>query len=458
MKPGIRLRKLHFVGIGGAGMSALAEVLSAWGFLISGSDARDGEALDRLRALGMRIEVGHRAANLGEADALVYSSAVPSDNPEMAEAKKRGLPVVRRAEMLGETMDGKYALAVSGTHGKTTTTSMLGRIWVEAGRGPTILAGGTTRGDNSAVVAGYGDAVIAEADEYDRSFLAMRPTSAIIGNIDSDHLDIYGTIAAVRDAFVEFTERMPFYGLAVVNRDDEGVRAVLPRIRRKVVTYGLQPGADYRAVNVKAEAAGMTFTLEHKGKALGEIVLRVPGNHNVYNALGAAALSLEEGLSFIEVRNGLKDFQGARRRMEPQGEKAGVAFYDDYAHHPTEVAASLQAARGIAQGRLVAVFQPHLYSRTQQLFREFAQAFQACDELFVTKVYASREKPIAGVEGSLIADEARSLGLGERVHYVESLPSLPGVVGPRLQAGDLVVTMGAGDIGSYCARIREALP
>jgi UDP-N-acetylmuramate--alanine ligase len=457
MKPGIRLSRLHFVGIGGAGMSALAEVLAGWGFSISGSDARDGEALDRLRSLGMRIEVGHRAENLKDADALVYSSAVPGDNPEMAAARARGIPLVRRAEMLGETMAGKYGLAVSGTHGKTTTTTMLGRIWMEAGKQPTILAGGTTRGDNSAVLAGKGDAIIVEADEFDRSFLAMRPVSAILNNIDSDHLDIYGTLAAVREAFLEFTERLPFYGLAVVNRDDEGVKSLLGRIRRKVVTYGLEAGADYRAVNVKTQAGGMVFTLERRGATQGEITLRVPGTHNVYNALAAATLSLEEGLDFEQVRQGLKGYQGAKRRLESRGEKSGVAFYDDYAHHPTEVAATLQAARGLAQGRVVAVFQPHLYSRTQQLYKEFAMAFLAGDELFVTKVYPSREKPIAGVEGSLIVDEARNLGMGARVHYVEDLTTLAGAVAPLLRAGDLVVTMGAGDIGTYCGPIMEKL-
>lgn len=457
MKPGIRLRKLHFVGIGGAGMSALAEVLSAWGFEISGSDARDGEALDRLRALGMRIEVGHRAENLGAADALIYSSAVPADNPEMAAGRARGIPIVKRAVMLGETMNGKYGLAVSGTHGKTTTTTMLGRIWIEAGKKPTVLAGGTTRGDNTAVVAGEGDVVIAEADEFDRSFLAMRPVSAILNNIDSDHLDIYGTLAAVREAFLEFTERLPFYGLAVVNRDDEGVRALLPRIRGRIVTYGLDGEADYRATDVRTREGGMAFTLERRGAVLGEVTLRVPGRHNVYNALAAAALSLEEGLTFDQVKHGLKDFQGATRRLERKGEKGGIAFYDDYAHHPTEVSATLQAARGLTQGRLVAVFQPHLYSRTQQLYREFARAFLAGDELFVTKVYPSREQPIPGVEGTLITDEARSLGMGDRAHYVEDLKALPSLVGPGLRPGDLVVTMGAGDIGSHCARIMEAV-
>jgi UDP-N-acetylmuramate--alanine ligase len=458
MNPSILLRRLHFVGIGGSGMSALAEVMSAWGFRISGSDGQDGETLARLRALGLRVESGHRAGNLGDVDAVVYSSAVPSDNPELEAARRRGIPVVRRAEMLGEVMRGKYSLAVAGTHGKTTTTTMLGKIWLAAGREPTILAGGSTRGESFGAVAGRSNLLIAEADEYDRSFLAMWPTAAVVGNIDADHLDCYGDIGAVREAFLQFLARLPFHGLAVVNRDDEGVRAILPRLAGKAATFGLSAGADYRAVDVRAEAGGMAFALERGKVRLGEVTLKVPGIHNVYNALGAAALSLEEGLGFSEVARGLGDFQGVKRRLELKGERRGIAFYDDYAHHPTEVSAALQAARVLAAGRLVAVFQPHLYSRTGQLYREFAAAFQGCDELFVTRVYAARELPVAGVEGNLITDEARTQGLpADRVHYVEDPGSLPAHVSPGLRAGDLVITMGAGDIGDYGAKIMEAV-
>jgi UDP-N-acetylmuramate--alanine ligase len=265
-------------------------------------------------------------------------------------------------------------------------------------------------------------------------------------------------LEAIREAFVAFTERLPFHGLVVANRDDDGVAAVLPRVARRKATYGLSAGCDYRAVDVRVQGGGMAFSLEAAGKALGELVLSVPGVHNVYNALGAAALSLEEGLSFGDVERGLRDFQGVKRRLDPQGSKGGIAFYDDYAHHPTEVAATLQAARGLGHRRVVAVFQPHLYSRTSQLFKEFARAFQACDELFVTRVYASREKPLAGVEGDLIAREAAALGLGQdRVHYVEDLERLPAQVAARLRQGDLVLTMGAGDIGSRCPRIMEAV-
>jgi len=463
MKPSPRLQKLHFIGIGGAGMSVLAEVLASWGFVISGSDGQESETLDRLRALGMKAVSGHDASHLGDPDAVVYSSAVPGSNPELAEARRRGLPLVKRAEMLGEALRGKYALAVAGTHGKTTTTTMLGRIWIEAGKEPTLLAGGTARGENLSALAGKGEAVIVEADEFDRSFLSLRPAAAIIGNIDSDHLDTYGSLDAIRDAFREFAEAMPFYGLVVANRDDAGVQAVLPRLTRRVATYGLQDGAEYRAVDSQLAGQGMVFALEQRGSLLGKIRLPVPGIHNVYNALAAAALSLEEGIPFAAIQKALAGYPGVKRRLELRGTKAGVTFYDDYAHHPTEVSAALKAARGLLPktpdaGRLIAVFQPHLYSRTRQLHREFAAAFAACDELFVTRVYPSREQPIPGVEGDLIVTDARADGMhADKVHYVEDIETLPGAVAARVRSGDLVLTMGAGDITYRCSAIMEAV-
>jgi UDP-N-acetylmuramate--alanine ligase len=441
-------------------MSSMAEILAAWGFRVTGSDSQSGETLARLKAQGIKVEVGHRASNVGEANAVIHSSAVPADNPELVEARKKGIPVVRRAEMLGEILRGKYSLAVAGTHGKTTTTTMLGRIWLHAGKDPTLLAGGTTRGENLSAVAGQGQVFIFEADEFDRSFLAMRPTSAIINNIDSDHLDCYGTLEAVREAFVTFAKSLPFYGLLVLNRDDAGVQAILPKLgsSHRMVTYGQSADSDYRATGVRADGQGMAFALERKGAKLGDIAIRTPGLHNVYNALAAAALSLEEGLSFKEVERGLNEFQGVKRRLEFRGNKGGVAFYDDYAHHPTEVAAALQAARTLGTGRLIAVFQPHLYSRTRQLFREFAEAFRNCDELFVTRVYAAREFPIDGVEGNLITDAAKAgILAADKVNYVADPDTLPERIAPMLKSGDVVVTMGAGDIGARCAYIMEAV-
>lgn len=463
MKPSARLQSLHFIGIGGAGMSVLAEVFASWGFTITGTDGQESESLDRLRALGIKVASSHGAARLGHPDAVVFSSAIPGSNPELAEARRRGIPAVKRAEMLGEALRGMYALAVAGTHGKTTTTTMLGRIWLQAGKEPTLLAGGTARGENLSARAGTGEAVIVEADEFDRSFLSLRPAAAIIGNIDSDHLDTYGSLDAIRDAFREFVEGMPFYGLVVANRDDAGVRAVLPRLTRRVATYGLEVGAEYRAVDARPEGQGMAFALERRGSLLGEIHLPVPGIHNVYNALGATALSLEEGIAFTLIQKALAGYPGVKRRLEPRGTKAGIAFFDDYAHHPTEVAAALKAARALLPatpdaGRLIAVFQPHLYSRTQQLHKEFAQAFGACDELFVTRVYPSREQPIPGVEGDLIVADARSGVMpAAKVHYVEDLDRLPEAVAARARSGDLVMTMGAGDISARCAAIMEAV-
>ncbi len=460
MRPSLRFSKLHFIGIGGSGMSSMAEVFTAWGFEVTGSDQQAGETVDRLRSQGMGVEVGHRAANVGMADTVVYSSAVAAENPEWVEAKKLGIPTIRRAEMLGEALRGKYSFGVAGTHGKTTTTTMLGRIWRTAGKDPTLLAGGTTRGENLSAVAGSGLLFIFEADEYDKSFLAMRPTSAIIGNIDSDHLDCYGNLAGVRDAFVRFAESLPWYGLLVLNCDDEGVAAILPRLTRpgiRLATYGFSPAAEYRAVNLRSVGARSIFGLEYKGVQLGEISLSVPGQHNAYNAMAAAVLSLEEGLSFEEVEQGLNGYQGVKRRLEFRGSKGGVQFYDDYAHHPTEVAAALQAMRTLGTGRLVAVFQPHLYSRTQQLYREFAEAFKACDLLFVTQVYSAREAPISGVEGNLISDAAQAEYLSRgQVHYVADPAMLPMRISSLLKTGDSVITMGAGDIGSRCGAIMEA--
>jgi UDP-N-acetylmuramate--alanine ligase len=461
MKPSIRFSRIHFIGIGGSGMSSMAEVFSTWGFHVTGSDSQAGETVNRLKSLGIQVEVGHRATNIGDAQVVVYSSAVPADNPEVVEARNRGIPIVRRAEMLGEALRGKYSLAVAGTHGKTTTTTMLGSIWMHAGQDPTLLAGGTTRGENLSAVAGKSSVCIFEADEFDRSFLAMRPSAAIIGNIDSDHLDCYGTLEAVREAFLTFANSLPFYGLLAVNADDIGVQAILGRITKpspRCVTFGRSENADYRAIEVEAVASGMNFRLVQRGQDLGAIQLHVLGLHNVYNALAAATLSLEEGRTFAEVKRGLEAFQGVKRRMEFRGHKSGIAFYDDYAHHPTEVAAALQAARGLTQGRIVAVFQPHLYSRTQQLFHEFAEAFRACDILFVTCVYPAREAPLPGVEGNLITNAVK-LGIlpHDRVYYIEDLQKLNERILPVLRSDDVVLTLGAGDIGIRCGHLMEAL-
>jgi len=460
MKPSLHFHQIHFVGIGGSGMSSLAEIMHAWGFEISGSDSQENESVIRLRKLGCTINIGHDAVAIKNHDALIFSSAIPKTNVEIIEAKNRSIPLIRRAEMMGEILRGKYAFGVAGTHGKTTTTTMLGSIWKNAGKDPTLLAGGVSRGENLTAVAGRSNTFIFEADEFDRSFLSMRPTSAIITNIDSDHLDCYGTFAEIQKAFTTFASSIPFYGRLVVNADDAGVQSILPTLKKSsTINYGVNSDSQYRASQIKNQGQGMVFTLEAYGKILGEIQLQVPGLHNVYNALAAATLSLEEGLAFSQVAEGLKEFKGVKRRLEFKGQKSGVAFYDDYAHHPTEVAATLQAARKLGSGRLMVVFQPHLYSRTQQLYKEFAAAFSNCDEVFVTSIYPAREKPIANVEGSLITEAIQSANHNvNTVNYVTELKSIPNKVSSRLSAGDVVVTMGAGDIGEYCLAIMEALP
>ena len=460
MKPSLHFHQIHFVGIGGSGMSSLAEIMYAWGFEISGSDSQENESVSRLRKLGCTINMGHNAAAIKNPDAVVFSSAIPKTNVEVVEAAHRSIPLIRRAEMMGEIIRGKYAFGVAGTHGKTTTTTMLGSIWKNAGKDPTLLAGGITRGENLSAVAGQSNTFIFEADEFDRSFLAMRPTSAIIGNIDSDHLDCYGTFAEIQKAFTTFAGSIPFYGRLVVNADDAGVQSILHTVNKpSTIKYGVNSDSQYRASEIKNQGQGMVFTLAAHDKILGEIQLQVPGLHNVYNALAAATLSLEEGLTFSQVAFGLKEFKGVKRRLEFKGQKSGVTFYDDYAHHPTEVTATLEAARKLGTGRLIVVFQPHLYSRTQQLYREFALAFSNCDEVFVTSIYPAREKPIPGVEGSLITEAIKNVNHSmEKVNYLTDLSSIPKKVSSRLSAGDVVVTMGAGDIGEYCLAIMEALP
>ncbi len=455
MKPSVRFRNLHFVGIGGAGMSALAETLAGFGFSIRGSDRSESPALSRLRSLDISAFVGHDAAHVEtNCDAVVFSAAVESGNPELQVARKLGIPVVRRAELLGCLMARKHGLAVAGTHGKTTTTGMLIHILQAAKCDPAWVSGGVWSG-GEAGHAGNGEFLVAEADEYDRAFLSLRPVSAIVTNIDADHLDIYGTLAAIEDAFAQFLNALPFHGLAVVNGEDAGIGRILERLGCRVRTYGISAG-DYHATRVEMKAKGATFTLWRHGVELGPVSLRVPGLHNVSNALAAAALALEEGVAFDAVATGLAAFPGMSRRMEYIGSQNGVTVMDDYAHHPTEVVAALKAARLLTNGRLAVLFQPHLYSRTQQLLREFSHAFLASDLLFVLPVYAARENPIPGIEGNSIVEEAVRLG-HPSAHFLSSRDRVAAEVAGVMRSGDLCLTMGAGNVGELAPEILEAL-
>ena len=452
-----RFRKIHFVGIGGAGMNGIAEVLKAHGFEVSGSDARDGETLRRLAGLGIEVHVGHSAEWVRDADLVVYSSAVPKDNPERLAGVERGIPVIRRAEMLGELMRLKYSIAVAGTHGKTTTTSMIGQIWNQADLRPTIIVGGIVDKLGGGAQYGESDYLVAEADEYDRSFLEMNPSVAVLTNVDADHLDCYGDIAEIRRAFAAFANKVPFYGYVVACIDDPGVREVVPKLRRRVVSYGFSAQADYRASDVRPEGATSRFVLTVRGEDRGEVSVGVPGRHNVLNALAAIAVACEEGVPFEAALKALPQFAGVRRRFEHKGRAGGIDVFEDYAHHPREAEATLAAARENWPGRRVAVlFQPHLYTRTRDQAEAFGAAFLNADLLVVAPIYGAREQPVEGVSSALVVEAARRRG-HRNVVALDSLADAPAVLKEKTESGDIVVVMGAGDVGGMCAPILEAL-
>lgn len=441
------VKKIHFVGIGGIGMSAIAEILINQGFSISGSDLSSGENTDYLEKLGAKIFIGHRSENINDAEVVVYSSAVKvNENPETVEALKRNIPTLRRAEMLSEVSRLKYTLAISGTHGKTTTTSMLGLTLMKAGIDPTVIVGGRLKGfGGTNARLGNGEWIVVEADEYDRSFLQLSPTISIVNNVEAEHLDIYKDFEDLKTTFTEFANKVPFYGFIAAGIDDTGVKEILSGIKKKVVTFGLSRNADVRAQNIEYNEKNTTFDLYYYGEKLGQILINVPGTHNVKNALGALTVALQLNIDFETVKAGIAEFTGVNRRFEIKGEKDSYTVIDDYAHHPTEILATLQAARAGWNRRIVCVFQPHTYTRTKEFFKDFGKAFDEADLLIVTDVYPARELPIEGVTGKLIADAAVQFG-HKHVTYIEKkeeiLPELRNI----LKAGDIVITMGAGDI------------
>ena len=445
----LRLRRLHFVGAGGVGMSGLAEILLLSTPLeISGCDLARSENTDRLTKLGAKIAYGHDASHVRDADLLVISSAVGEGNAEVAAAREKGIPVIRRAEMLAEIMRLKQGVAIGGTHGKTTTTSLTGMVLTEAGFDPTIIVGGQVRILGTNARLGKGDFLVAEADEFDRSFLELTPVVAVITNVEADHLDCYRDLADIQVAFVTFANRVPFYGAVVACIDDAGIREILPRIKRRIVTYGESAGANLSARAIRLEASGTTFEVwEGETWMLGSVRLRLPGRHNVANALAAIAVGRELSIPFPTIARALGEFEGVVRRFETKGERGGVLVVDDYAHHPTEIAATLASARQVYPGRrLVALFQPHLFSRTRDFADAFGKALTAADLAIVTDVYPSREKPIPGITGELVADAARRAG-HRRVVYVPERAKIAEELEKRLEKGDLLVTMGAGDVG-----------
>ena len=438
------------VGIGGIGMSSVAEVLLRRGFRVTGSDLKKSDVTAHLEDLGATVYEGHAAEQIDAADAVVYSSAVkPKENPETLEAEHRRIPLIPRAEMLGELMRMKFGVGIAGTHGKTTTTSMTGLVVAEGGFDPTIIVGGKVTVFGSNAVSGAGDVIVIEADEYDRTFLRLTPALAVITNIEEDHLDVYAGLEDIQNAFVQYANRVPFFGAAVVCLDDPVVQAVIGRIKRRAVTYGMSRQAEIRAEDVRQEAMTTRFTALHRREALGDITLHVPGLHNARNALAAIAVGLEMDIPFGKIKAGLAKFSGVERRFQKIGEAEGVLVLDDYAHHPTEIVATLEAASaGWPDRRIVAVFQPHLYSRTRDFQEGFARAFFNADVLVLTDVYGAREEPVEGVDGQLLADLAVRYGHRD-VHYVPGKERLPGFLKDLARPGDTVVTLGAGDIHTY---------
>lgn len=450
-------KKIHFTGIGGAGMSAIAEVLIAEGYSVSGSDLQASEVTRRLAEMGARISIGHAAANLPASDVLVYSSAVADDNPELQEARRQQIPVIKRAEMLSELMRHKYAIAVAGTHGKTTTASLIGAILCQGDLDPTLVIGGRMNDIGGNARAGSSDYLVAEADEYDRSFLKLSPTIAVLTNIEAEHLNCYASLEDMQNAFIEFANRVPFYGTVIAASDDPGVRHIAPALRRRVSGYGFDISAETAATAVKYHDGGSSFQVHRFQEVQGEIHLKLPGKHNVANSLAGLAVGFELDIPFVKMKNALEDFGGIERRFEIKARENEIIIVDDYAHHPTEVAATLAAAAsGWPQHRLIAVFQPHLYSRTREFYRDFAEAFQTADALFVTDVYPAREAPIAGVSGKMITDAASELG-HSRVTYVADKTELASHIYPDLQASDMVIVMGAGDIWQCADELAERL-
>lgn len=451
-----RARRVHFVGVGGIGMSGIAEVLLNLGFEVSGSDLRDTEITRRLARLGARVAAGHAAGHLDGADVVVVSTAIGPDNPEVRRARELRIPVIPRAEMLGELMRMKFAVAVTGTHGKTSTTSMIAVLLHHAGVDPTAVVGGRLNIFDSSARLGQSEFLVAEADESDGSFLQLFPTVAVVTNIEPEHMEHFGTLDRLLDAFTAFVHRLPFYGTAILCLDDPNVRVILPRLDRRIRSYGFRPDADIRAEKIAIEPAGSRFDVVQQGASLGTFRLAVPGRHNVQNALAAVAVGLELGLAPDAIRAALAEFQGVDRRFQLRGTRRGVRVVDDYGHHPTEIRVTLEAARATGPRRLIAVFQPHRYSRVAALGGEFATAFGGADAVFATAIYPAGEAPLPGVSGRALADAIRAGGHPD-VRYEEDFHRLAGAVAELAAAGDLVVVFGAGNINQVSPLILEAL-
>ena len=452
-------RIIHFVGIGGIGMSGIAEVLHNLGYEVTGSDIKDSDTTNRLHSLGIKIYIGHKAENVDDAHVVVISSAVSKDNPEVVAAKEKSIPVIRRAEMLAELARMKYGVLIAGAHGKTTTTSLISTVLAHGGLDPTVVIGGRLMATGSNARLGQGDFLIAEADESDGSFLKLSPTIAVVTNIDREHMDFFKTMDSLREAFLSFMNKVPFYGAAIVCIENEEIRRLVPSVHRRCITYGLSSDADIYAVDINKGFMSVSFDVMHKGKNLGNFSIPVPGLHNVLNSLACIAVAMELKMETGKVKEALNKFSGIQRRFELKGDEKGVKVFDDYGHHPTEIKATLRAAKeGLIDktqraesreqrngGRLFVVFQPHRYTRTRDLIDEFSGCFADADVLYLMDIYPAGEKPIDGINSNVLFDRIKKTGHAGAVYFSDREKLMENLL-LRLRQGDVVFTLGAGDV------------
>jgi UDP-N-acetylmuramate--alanine ligase len=439
-------RVIHFVGIGGIGMSGIAEVLHNLGYEVTGSDLRESDTTARLRDLGIKVFIGHDETNIDGAHVVVISSAVSKTNPEVSAAGDRGIPVIPRAEMLAELGRLKYGILIAGAHGKTTTTSMIATLLDEGGLDPTVVIGGKLKAMGSNARLGQGDFLVAEADESDGSFLMLSPTIAVITNIDREHMDYFRDIEHVKEAFLSFINKIPFYGVSIVCKENEHTREILPRIKRRVITYGLSHDADMYARNIRHEGPKTTFEAVFMGASLGVFTLPVPGVHNILNSMAAILTALQLQVPAEKIRSSLAGFSGIQRRFEFRGEAKGVRVFDDYGHHPVEIRAVMKAAHEcFAESRLMVIFQPHRYTRTRDLMDDFALSFGAATRLYLMDIYAASEMPIEGINSETLLGRMKSLGIMNAEHISDRSGMIKKVLG-ELRPGDVVLTLGAGDV------------
>ena len=452
-----KVNNIHFTGIGGIGMSGIAELLMNLGFNITGSDINYSQNVKRLEKIGIKISMNHNKNNIENADTVVYSSAIPFDNPEIIAAKNKSIPIIRRAEMLGELISlKKTSIAIGGTHGKTSTSSMIGMVLEESGYDPTLVVGGLVSNLNTNVKLGSGDIIIVEADEFDRSFLALKPTIAVITNLEMEHTDCYRNLDDLKNAFLQFCHSVPFYGQVILCADSESLMSIKDKIKKPLVTYGLSENADFCAKNIIYNKNKSEYTLFHKQKNIGKIQIQVPGKHNVLNSLAAIALGIEIDLPIKKLKNGINNYRGVRRRFELKKNKHGVILVDDYAHHPTEVLATINAAKSGWNKKILSVFQPHLFTRTKDFFKEFAKSLFTSDKIIITDIYPAREKPIKGVTSKLIINELKYLG-HNKTYYLDDLEKLNQLLDNLLTPNDMIITMGAGNIWRYNEKYNEHL-